>query len=407
MAALTSAPGLALAVGGRARDPEVVTSDVLSHGERRGSSPWWYAGLAATLALATGLGLMAGSADSVKPPPAATRTTAPSPSAGAADLDGPTYSSLLVAGDRLLRLDVDRTSARSLSIPGLGPDRYVSSLASRRGATVVLVSERRGPARPGSAWTVPAGGGTPVPLGLADQVLPAVAPDQVWLVTSPAAGQGGHRLLRRLDMRGRPLSPGYAIDVAGRLVADVDDGFLVERTGAGGSGLDVVDRRTGRLHERLAPRGATLAAGPHQLAWVDRSCHLRCTVQVLDLRSGFRLVVSILDVAAYGGAMASPDGGRLAFTALAVVTPGGSPVPVLLVAGVDDPGISVVRLPAAAPGQAAASSLPRTLTWSANGDWVFLATPTLPQRLLAWRLGSAATAVVRFPMAGVSVVAAA
>lgn len=394
------------------RDSWRVTQDLLSNGERRGGGSkqlhWWYVGLTAALILATALGALAWRVDRAGPAPTATGSPGPTRPTGPAVVDGPTYSRLLVAGDRLLRLDVDRTSARQVPIPGLVADRYVSSLTSRRGATVVLVSRRREPdRRPGTAWAVPAGGGTPVILGSADQVVPALAPDRVWLVTTEAAGNGGRRLLRELDVRGRLVTPAYAIRLAGRLVVDVAGGFVVERRVAGVATLDVVDRRSGRLHERVARRATALAAGPHQLAWVDPACHLRCTVQVKNLRSGFRVVVSILDVDRYGGAMPSPDGRHLAFTVLAVITPGGPAVPVLLVAGVDDPGISVVNLPPEVPAGPAGSSLPRTLTWSANGQWVFLATPTVPQRLLAWRLDSATAAAVRFPIAGVKVVAAA
>jgi len=398
------------------RDPWQVTRDLLSNGERRGVGSewprWWYIGLASALAIATALGALAWWTDRPEPTATgtatgtATRGPASARPAGPAVVAGPTYSRLLVAGDSLLRLDVDRTSARQLPIPGLVGDRYVSSLTSRRGVTVVLVSRREPDRRPGTAWAVPDAGGAPVLLGSADQVMPALAPDRVWLLTTESAGNGGRHFLRESDARGRLVTPTYALALAGRLLVDVDGGFLVERRVAGVATLDVVDRRSGRLRERVARRATALAAGPGQVAWVDPACHLRCTVQVKNLRSGFRAVVSILDVGRYGGAVASPDAHHLAFTALAVITPGGPSVPVLLVAGVDAPGISVVSLPAAAPAGPAGSSLPRTLTWSANSQWVFLATPTLPQRLLAWRLDSATAAAVAFPIAGVKVVAA-
>ncbi|MGI8682931.1 MAG: hypothetical protein ACR2JO_12565 [Mycobacteriales bacterium] len=386
-----------------------MTQDLLSNGERRGGGSTqahrWYAALTGAVALATVLAALARSGDHAGPPPP-TRSAAPARSAGSADLDRPTNSRLLVAGDRLVRLDVDGTSARQLPVPGLVADHYVSSLTSRRGATVVLVSGRGERARrPGTAWAVPDGGGTPVILGWADQVVAALAPDRVWLLTTDAAANGGRSLLRELDVRGRLVTPPYAVGLAGRLVADASAGFLVERRMSRASTLDVVDRRSGRLRERVARRAMALAAGPHQVAWVDPACHLRCTVQVEDLRTGFRVVVSILDVGRYGGAMSAPDDRRLAFTAVAVITPGGPAVPVLLVAGVDDPGISVVTLPSAVTAGSAGAALPRTLTWSANGQWVFLATSTVPQRLLAWRLDSAAAATVRFPIAGVEVVA--
>lgn len=325
-------------------------------------------------------------------------------SAGVVDLDTATYSRLLVGGDRLVRLDVDKTSARDLPIPGLAADRYVSSLVSRRGATVVLVSRRSEPARrPGTAWVVPDSGKAPVALGPADQVLPAVAPDRVWLVTSESGRQGSRRLMRLLDIRGRALAPPYTVRIEGRLVADVDGGFLVEGSSRGHPTLDLVDRRTARVHERVARQATVLAAGPHQLAWVDPSCRLRCSVHVKDLHTGFRLVVSILDVRRYGGAVSSPDARHLAFTAEAVITPGGPAVPVLLVAGVDEPGISAVALPAPTATSRNGVPLPSALTWSTNGAWVFLAAGS-PQRLLAWRLGGQATAPVRFPITGVRAV---
>lgn len=394
------------------RDAGHVTQDLLSNGERRSGgskrAQWWYAGLVGALSLATGLGALgqwggrAGPTPTVTPSPTSIRSVLPPV------VDGPTYSQLLLAGDRLLRLDVDRISARQLPIPDLVADRYVSSLTSRRGATVALVARRAQPARyPGTAWAVPDAGGAPVLLGSADQVVPALAPDRVWLVTTQSAPTGGRRLLRELDVRGRLVTPSYAIGLAGRLVVDMAGGFLVERRVSGVATLEVVDRRSGRLRERVARRATALAAGPDQLAWVNPDCHLRCTVQVKDLRSGFRVVVSILDVGRYGGAMSSPDARHLAFTALAVITPGGPAVPVLLVAGVDDPGISVVALPPAVAAGPAGAALPRTLTWSANGRWVFLATSTSPQRLLAWRLDTATAATVRFPITGVRVVAAA
>ncbi len=393
------------------RDAGHVTQDLLSNGERRSGgskrAQWWYAGFVGALTLATGLGALGQSGDRAGPTPTVTPSPRSTRSVLSPVVDGPTYSRLLVAGDRLLRLDVDRISARQLPIPGLVADRFVSSLTSRRGATVALVVRRAEPERrPGTAWAVPDDGGTPVILGSADQVVPALAPDRVWLVTTQSAATGGRRLLRELDVRGRLVTPSYAIGLAGRLVVDVAGGFLVQRRVSGVATLDVVDRRSGRLRERVARRATALAAGPHQVAWVDPACHLRCTVQVKNLHSGFRVVVSILDVGSYGGAMSSPDAHHLAFTALAVITPGGPPVPVLLVAGVDDPGISVVRLPGAAASGSVGSSLPRTLTWSANGQWVFLATPALPQRLLAWRLDSATAAAVAFRVARVKVVAA-
>lgn len=403
-----------LAVHGPGRDPCAVAQDLLSNGERRGGpqrAHWWYVGLAGALTLATTIGALVHWVDRAAPAPtparAANRSSGPARPAALAVLDRPTHSRLLLAGDRLVRLDVDRSSARQLPISGLGADRYVSSLTSRRGAMVVLVSRHRGPdRRPGTAWAVPDGGGPPVILGSAEQVVPAVAPDRVWLLTTEAGGDGGRRLLREFDVRGRLVTPAYAIRLAGRLLVDVDGGFLLERRVSGVATLDVVDRRSGRLHERVARQATALAARPDQVAWVDPACHLRCSVQVEDLQSGFRVVVSILDVARYGGAVSSPDARHLAFTALAVITPGGPAVPVLLVAGVDDPGISVVKLPPTVGAGPAGLWLPRTLTWSANGQWVFLATRSIPQRLLAWRLDGATAAAVRFPMSGVEFVAA-
>ena len=405
-------PGRPLAVQSLVRDPRYVTLDLLSNGERRrgGSdrAQWWYAGLAGVVTLVVGLGALAQWVGRGPAPAPTTRSAVPGGSAVPALVKEPTDSRLLVAGDRLLRLDVDRTSAQQLPVPGLGGDRYVSSLTLRRGATVVLVSPRREPGRrSGTAWVLPDGGGRPVLLGSADQVVPAVAPDRVWLLTTSAAGDGGLRMVRELDVGGRLVTPAYAVPLAGRLVVDMADGFLVERRVSGVATLDVVDRRSGRLRERVARRATALAANPYQLAWANPACHLHCAVQVKNLRSGSRVVVSILDVSRYGGAIGSPDDRHLALTALAVVTPGGPAVPVLLVAGVDDPGISVVKLPPAAGTGPAGSSLPRTLTWSANGQWVFLATSTVPQRLLAWRLDTAGAAAIRFPIARVEVVAAA
>lgn len=387
-----------------------MTSELLSHGERRSGQPdrtgWWYAAAAVGLAVAILLGLLR-EPERDGPGPAAARTPRPSPSPVTAQLDSPTESRLLVAGDRLLRLDVDRTAARPVPVPGLLAGGQVASLTPRRGATVVLVSPRdRADGAAGSAWAVPDGGGTPVALGRAGRVLAAVAPDRVWLVTPAGAPDGDRLLLRQLDVRGRVRTTPYAVRAGGRLVADVEGGFLLERRVAGVSALDIVDRRTMTVRAPVARRASALAVAPQLVAWSDPDCHLRCLVTVKNLRSGDRVVVSILDVAGYGGAVSSPDATRLAFTARVVVTSGGPPEPVLLVAGIGDPGISVVRLSATDGAfQPAGATLPQALTWSANGQWVFLATQGPAQRLLAWRLDGAAVAAVPFPVAGVRLVA--
>jgi hypothetical protein len=316
--------------------------------------------------------------------PVTTPVAAPTPRP--APLAEATGARLYLGGDDgLLRVDVDRRSARRVALPAgaRGPD---NGLVGRDGVVVAV--------RGGLAYAVPDRPGRPArPLGPASYALASASPGRVWLVTE-TGDPGRWFRVREVGLgESGPVVVTGTLPLERRPVAGAPGGLLVHLVGPVG-GLAVWNPRTGRLGRRLGagtgtPLTVVAARGP-AVAWVEGSA-----LHLGDLASGRDRVVpppAGTDGFATPGAF-SPDGWTLA----AVTRVGFTARPALAL--VDIALASAVRVPGS--DGALSDRCSPCLAWAPAGDWVFFSRIGPGFGIGAYRLGTprAMTVPVELPFA--------
>jgi hypothetical protein len=310
------------------------------------------------------------------------------PPVSAADAPGPPPRLLAAAGTRLSLggrrpVLVDPASG---SIRRLPPAARQGVTLFRQGSFTVLVAD-------GRAWAVPAGRtGPPRLLGQAHLVLPAPAPDLVWLVgtrfgppeqrydlVEVGLADGRRRAHWTLPYQVEPV----AVLGRGVLASDLDGDLVVVAPGSG------------RTRALLARHATFLDVRGHRVAWLAGGL-----LYVRDLSSGATTVVS--PPRASGGWYGAdrPVSWAGCCYGLGAFAPGGRWLAVYThLAGPGSPGLAIVdlergqaRLLPGSEDVTPTGSQP-SLGWGSNG-WLFFLGSGATASVAAWRPGGPAAGLV-------------
>jgi len=226
-------------------------------------------------------------------------------------------------------------------------------------------------------------------VGLADAVAPGAVPGAVWLTSYPAEADPGTAAgsAREVSVTGTPLgSPvtlpsGYVIDQA------TDRGLLlVPAVQRPGPPAYTLWDATGARPSRSFP--GVIAATANTVAWAP-ACDPVCRVQVLDLATGRRTIVTLPGVSSAANAAFSPDGDLLALE-VSFYNGGddGALATQLDVASVASGRLTVV------PGSFASSDALVSFGWPVGGDSLIAEMSfTTKVQVTSWRPGATRLAV--------------
>jgi hypothetical protein len=224
---------------------------------------------------------------------------------------------------------------------------------------------------------------------LANAVAPGATPGAVWLTSLPPDANAGIAAgtAREVSVAGKPLGPqltlppGYVIDQA------TDRGLLlaaaVQRPGPPTYTLwHAADSRPSRTF------AGVIAASANAVAWAP-ACDPICRVQVLDLATGRRTIVTLPKVSSAANAAFSPDGDLLALeTSFYNGGDDGALATQLDVASVASGRLTVV------PGTFASSDALVGFGWLAGGDSLIAELSfTTKVQVTSWRPGATRLAV--------------
>jgi hypothetical protein len=226
-------------------------------------------------------------------------------------------------------------------------------------------------------------------VGLANAVAPGAAPGTVWLTSFPPDADAGTvaGTAREVRVTGTPLGspvtlpPGFVIDQA------TDRGLLlapaVQRAGPPTYTLwDAAGSRPSRTF------AGVIAASANAVAWAP-ACDPVCRVQVLDLATGRRTIVTLPKVSSAANAAFSPNGDLLALE-LSFYNGGddGALATQLDVASIASGRLTVV------PGTFASSDALVGFGWLAGGySLIAELSFTTKVQVTSWRPGAAQLAV--------------
>jgi len=378
--------------------------DILGQGGERQHGPWprRLAAIAALLLVAGVIALHLPRHTHTTRPAGSRRPAATLPATGAAAVpDGVTGQTLPwnssvrlpVAGSRPIWFWP--ATGRTEPIGGLPPDGFGYQFTSVVGGWAIQAdpgvqpgcSGCAGPPRPVYFLGDHAQSATRV--GLANAVAPGATPGAVWLTSLPPDANAGIAAgtAREVSVAGKPLGPqltlppGYVIDQAtdrGLLLAAV-----VQRPGPPTYTLwDAADSRPSRTF------AGVIAASANAVAWAP-ACDPVCRVQVLDLATGRRTIVTLPKVSSAANAAFSPDGDLLALeTTFYNGGDDGALATQLDVASVASGRLTVV------PGTFASSDALVGFGWLAGGDSLIAELSfTTKVQVTSWRPGATGLAV--------------
>jgi hypothetical protein len=386
--------------------------DILGQGDERRPGPWprRLAALAALLLLAgvivVHLPRHAHATHAAVPrrPPAtlspATLPATPMPATGVAAVpDGVTGPTLPWDGNVRLPVAGPRpawfwpSTGRTQAIGGLPPDDSGYQFIGVAGGWAVQAGPAPEPRCSGCA-------GPPRPVyflgdqarsvtrvGVADAVAPGAVPGTVWLTSYPPDAEQGTAsgTAQELSVAGKPLGPQVTLPPGDAIEQATDRGLLlvpaVQRSGPPVYTLwDATGSRPSRTFSGV------IAASANAIAWAP-PCDPVCRVQVLDLATGRRTIVTLPGSAA--NAAFSPDGDLLAVE-LSFYNGGddGALATQLAVASVASGRLTVV------PGTWASSDALVGFGWLADGDSLIAELSfTTKVQVTSWRPGQAGLAV--------------
>ena len=286
-------------------------------------------------------------------------------------------------------------SGRTEPIGGLPPDDSGYQFSSVAGGWAIQAAPGTQPGCPGCA-------GPPRPVyflgdrarsatrvGVASAVAPGAAPGAVWLTSFPPDADVGNAAgtAREVSVSGRPLGPvvtlppGYVIDQA------TDRGLLlapaVQRPGPPAYTLwDAAGSRPSRTF------AGVIAASANAVASAP-ACDPVCRVQVLDLATGRRTIVTLPGVSSVANAAFSPGGDLLALeVSFYNGGDGGALATQLDVASVAGGRLTVV------PGTWASSDALVGFGWLADGGSLIAELSfTTKVQVTSWRPGATRLAV--------------
>jgi hypothetical protein len=378
--------------------------DILGQGGERQHGPWprRLAAIAALLLVAGVILLHLPRHAPAHRPAAPRRPDTTVPATGAAGLpDGVTGNTLPWDSSARLPVTGSRPSwfwpatGRTEPIGGLPPDGSGYQFTSVAGGWAIQAgpgaqsgcSGCAGPPRPVYFLGNHAPSATRV--GLANAVAPGATPGAVWLTSFPPDADAGTATstAREVSVTGTPLGspvtlpPGYVIDQA------TDRGLLlapaVQRPGPSTYRLwDAAGSRPSRTF------AGVIAASANAVAWAP-ACDPVCRVQVLDLATGRRTIVTLPKVSSAANAAFSPDGDLLALE-MSFYNGGddGALATQLDVASVASGRLSVV------PDTFASSDALVGFGWLAGGDSLIAELSfTTKVQVTSWRPGATRLAV--------------
>ncbi len=214
------------------------------------------------------------------------------------------------------------------------------SLGSR---VVILVNTQTGPHDPtiGTAYLATSSLGQARPIGPASDVIPAVDPDRVWLVTDNATPDqrvhgmqyGTVRTVSEVGLTASNRSPSYPLSARRSPIAAVAGGLLTirpDRVLSNGPGnppgrtwaYEIWDPVTDRVVRRLDIDSYTGVASSRYVAWTARTCESdRCPLHITDLATGADRLVPLPAGQQWSQDWVfSPDSAKLAVVAQATLT---------------------------------------------------------------------------------------
>jgi hypothetical protein len=378
--------------------------DILGQGGERQRGPWprRLAAIAVLLLVASVIVLHLPRHAPARRSAAPRRPASTVPAAGAAALpDGVTGNTLPwdsstrlpVAGSRPIWLWP--ATGRTEPIGGLPPDGFGYQFTSVVGGWAIQpgpgtqsgCSGCAGPPRP--VYFLGNRAPSVARVGLANAVAPGATPGAIWLTSFPPDADAGTAtgIAREVSVTGSPLGspvtlpPGYVIDQA------TDRGLLlapaVQRPGPPTYTLwDSAGSRPSRTFTGV------IAASANAVAWAP-ACDPVCRVQVLDLATGRRTIITLPKVSSAANAAFSPDGDLLALE-MSFYNGGddGALATQLDVASVASGRLTVV------PGTFASSDALVGFGWLAGGDSLIAELSfTTKVQVTSWRPGATQLAV--------------
>jgi hypothetical protein len=383
--------------------------DILGQGEERQPGPWPRR-LAAIAALVLLAGVIAlhlprhGHATIPRRPPAtppsATLPSTPLPATGVAAVpDGVTGQTLAWDGNVRLPVAGPRpawfwpATGRRETIGGLPSAASGYQFTTVSGGWAVQAGPGAQPHCPGCA-------GPPRPVyflgdradsvtwvGLASAIAPGAVPGAMWLTSYPPDADTGTAsgTAREVSVTGKPLGPSVTLP-AGYVIEQATDRGLLLVPAVQRSGPPVYTLWDGTGSRPSRTFSGVIAASANAIAWAS-ACDPACRVQVLDLATGRRTIVTLPGSAA--NAAFSPDGDLLAVE-LSFYNGGddGALATQLDVASVASGRLTVV------PGTWASSDALVGFGWLADGNSLIAELSfTTKVQVTSWRPGQARLAV--------------
>jgi len=376
--------------------------DILGQGEERQPHPWArrLAAIAAALLVAAVI------AAHLPRHAHATRAAAPHrpsttlPATGAAAVpDGVTGQTL--PWDSSVRLPVAGTrpawfwpaTGRRETIGGLPPDGSGYQFTSIAGGWALQAGPGAQPGCPGCAgpprpvYFLPDHAQSVTRVGLASAIAPAAVPGAVWLTSYPPDADPGNAVgtAREVSVTGTPIGPAVPLPAGYIIDQGTDRGLLLAPAvqHSGPPAYTLWDAAGSRPSSTFV---GVVAASANAIAWAP-TCDPVCRVQVLDLATGRRTIVTLPGSAA--NAAFSPDGDLLAIE-LSFYSGGddGALATQLDVASVASGRLTVV------PGTWASSDALVGFGWLAGGDSLIAELSFMTNvQVTSWRPGAARLAV--------------
>jgi hypothetical protein len=247
-------------------------------------------------------------------PTAEPSPTAPPNGVKAPRLTGRTGLHLLVTGQRLTELDVDRRQTREVT----GMWRAASALFEAAGGTVVVGFDIGGDCEACGLYFLPRGAYTARLIGRYDGAVPAAVPGLLWAFRYAAGRTPG--TVVELDLAGREHSPQYPLP-AGRFIRRGTVAGLVSYREGGSTFTELWDPRTGRVDWGFP--GTFVAAGPTQLVTSNGGCTRTCALDWTDLVTRRTREITVPGQPVAG---ALDSGSRVLAVAASVLERDGTPV---------------------------------------------------------------------------------
>lgn len=216
-------------------------------------------------------------------------------------------------------------------------------------------------------------GGAAVLLTAADVAVPAFGGQAIFALRMGATGPGSPAnppgVLSEVSLSGRILDR-HPVPAGFDLLADTGAGLLVTVSPSSrGVDLQVLDRATLAVRQRLGTVSYVLAATSTRVAWVTPGCTDTCQLVVVDVPAGARHTIALEPGYQAGAAAFSPDGRHLAVSYYGrhPQLPGGAAPGVLDM--VDLTTGQTQRI----PGVNTAIKQAADLAWTPDGRWLAVA----------------------------------